>query len=115
MTGFLHEKEFSRTSFLKGGGALIVGFSLAGAGLAGKASAAGPTSAGYLPDATQVDSWLAINADNTVTFKTSQIEIGNGITTGLGMLVAEELDVSMSQIRHSTWDSWQVVNSGSTG
>ena len=27
MTGFLHEKEFSRKTFLKGGGALIVGFS----------------------------------------------------------------------------------------
>ena len=33
MTGFLHEKEFSRKSFLKGSGALVVGFSLAGAGL----------------------------------------------------------------------------------
>ena len=33
MTGLLHEKEFSRRSFLKGGGALVVGFSLAGAAL----------------------------------------------------------------------------------
>ena len=32
MTGFLHEKEFSRKTFLKGGGALIVGFSIAGRG-----------------------------------------------------------------------------------
>ena len=32
MTGFLHEKEFSRKSFVKGGGALIVGFSMLGAG-----------------------------------------------------------------------------------
>src|SRR5262249_31148396 len=56
MTGLLHEKEFSRKSFIKRGGALIVGFSLAGAGLAGKASAVG-TPAGYLPDITQVDSW----------------------------------------------------------
>ena len=31
MTGFLHEREFSRQSFLKGGGALIVGVSIAGA------------------------------------------------------------------------------------
>src|SRR6266446_5100428 len=40
MTGFLHEKEFSRKTLLKGGGALIVGFSLGGASLAGKATAA---------------------------------------------------------------------------
>ena len=39
MTEFL-QREFSRTSFVKGGGALIVGFSLAGAAAAGRASAA---------------------------------------------------------------------------
>jgi nicotinate dehydrogenase subunit B len=110
------KKEFSRKTFLKGGGALVVGFSLAGAATAGKAGAAtAPTSAGYLPDTTQVDSYLTITADNQVIFKTSQIEIGNGVTTGLMMLVAEELDVPVSKVRHGAWDSWQVVNTGSTG
>ena len=38
----LHEKEFSRKSFVKGGGAMIVAFSTLGAGLgAGAAKAAG--------------------------------------------------------------------------
>ena len=32
MTGFMHEKELSRKSFLKGGGALVVGFSMFGTG-----------------------------------------------------------------------------------
>ena len=40
MTGLSHEKQFSRRTFLKGGGALIVGFSLAGAAVAGGAQAA---------------------------------------------------------------------------
>ncbi len=39
MTGLMHEKEFSRKSFVKAGGALIIGFSVAGATFAGKASA----------------------------------------------------------------------------
>jgi len=47
------KKEFSRKTFVKGAGGLVVGFSLAGAAVAGKAGAAGPTSAGYLPDATR--------------------------------------------------------------
>src|SRR4029077_20084193 len=38
MTGLMHEKEFSRKTFLKSGGALIVSFSVAG--IAGKAQAA---------------------------------------------------------------------------
>ena len=114
MTGFMHEKEFSRKSFLKGGGALIVGFSIAGvAGKSAKAAVVNPT--GYLPDTTQVDSWLSVNADNTISFKTSQIECGNGVTTGLCQLVAEELNVPASMVHHPLWDSNNVVNSGTTG
>src|SRR4051812_5511813 len=94
MTGFLHEQEFSRKSFLKGGGALVVGFSLLGSGLAGKAAAAtSPQPTGYLPDPAQVDSWITVLSDNTIAFKTSQIECGNGVTTGLCQLVAEEMNV----------------------
>src|SRR6185503_10445419 len=92
-----------------------VGFSLAGAGVAGRAAAASPTGDGYNPPVNQVDSWLTVNADNTVTFKTSQIEVGNGITTGLSMLVAEELDLAPSQVHHSAWDTYVTVNSGETG
>ena len=39
MTDLLTEKTFSRRSFVKGSGALIVGFSLAGSSFAGKAKA----------------------------------------------------------------------------
>jgi CO/xanthine dehydrogenase Mo-binding subunit len=115
MTGLIPEKEFSRKSFLKGGGALVVGFSLIGAGLTSKAGAAiAPTPAGYLPDPMQVDSFLSVHADNSVGFKTSQIEAGNGATTGLAMIVAEELGVSAAQVRHVGMDSLQVVYSGTT-
>ena len=127
MTGLLHEKEFSRKSFVKGGGALIVGFSIAGSALAGKASAAFPvapaTPAGYNPDLNQVDSWITIGADKTVTLKTSQIEIGNGITTGFLQVLAEELDADMSQMRygmfntnsHDVVDTWVAGSTGGEG
>ena len=66
MTEMLN-KEFSRKSFVKGGGALIVGFSLAGAGAAGKAQARDSPYASNGPyDHEPVDSWLTIHADNTV-------------------------------------------------
>ena len=76
----------------------MVGFSLAGAATAGKAGAAAPTSAGYNPPLTQLDSWLRINADNTINLLTSQGDPGNGISTGFMMVAAEELDVDMSQM-----------------
>ncbi len=109
MTGFMHEQEFSRKSFVKGSGALIVGFSLAGALTAGKASAA------YNPDKTITDAWLTVNADNTVTVKTAHIDPGNGSLTGALMVAAEELNMDLGQLHHSPWDTSILVNSGSTG
>src|SRR5262245_57297935 len=109
------KKEFSRKTFVKGGGALIVGFSLAGAAVAGKADSAAPTSAGYNPDQTQVDSFLTLNSDNTWTIKWGQPEWGHGATTGISMLVAEELDVGMDQVSYPAPDTWVNGNGGGGG
>jgi nicotinate dehydrogenase subunit B len=93
MTGFMHERELSRKSFVKGGGALIVGFSIGGAALAGKAGAVNPA-----PALNMLDSWLTVNADNTVTVLGEKLEYGQGTTTGLRMIAAEELGISMDQV-----------------
>ena len=96
MTGFLHEKEFSRKTFIKGGGAMIVGFSVAGAITAGKAGAVfGPPSMNVL------DQWLTINADNTVTLYLGKEELGQGSTTGLRQIAAEELNMPFEAMRSS--------------
>jgi CO/xanthine dehydrogenase Mo-binding subunit len=116
MTGFLHERELSRRSFLKGGGALIVGFSVAGSALTGKAAALPtPSPSRYLPDPTAVDSWLAVNADNTVTLLTSQPEVGQGTWTGFSMIAAEELDLDLSQMKVARADTNMSVSSGGVG
>ena len=106
MTGFLHERDFSRKTFLKGGGALIVGFSLAGAGLAGKATAAGvdPFASNGV-DQFQIDSWIQIHADNTATILSGGIRQGTGSDTGLLMIAGEELDMDMSQLEFVTADT----------
>ena len=98
MTGFMHEKEFSRKTFLKGGGALVVGFSMLGA-LGGKASAADSPFASNAPtDLSQVDSFIVIHADNTASIMTGGGEHGTGTSTGWLMLAGEELDMDMSQL-----------------
>ena len=106
MTGLIPEKEFSRRSLLKGGGALIVGFSLAGSALAGKASAAAPTSAGYLPNQASIDAWIVVNPDNTITVTSGQGEYGQGTPTGVLMIAAEELYVGMDQMKFAPVDTW---------
>ncbi len=44
--------------------------------------------------------WIRIAADGTITLITGQSEMGQGASTGLAMLVAEELEVDVAQIRH---------------
>jgi nicotinate dehydrogenase subunit B len=108
MTGLLHEREFSRKTFVKGGGALIVGFSLAGAGLAGKAQAA------VTPDPGQVDSWVIINADNTATILSGKVELGQGSSTGLLQIAGEELDMGMRQLKFGRHETGYTPNTGTT-
>ena len=117
MTGFMHEKEFSRKTFLKGGGALIVGFSTLGATFGGKAAKAAGSGSydSFGPfDSQQLDSWLAIHADNTVSMKLGMIELGQGSTTGLLMIAAEELNMDMSQMKMIANDTNLTPNQGGT-
>jgi CO/xanthine dehydrogenase Mo-binding subunit len=108
--------ELSRRAFLRSGGALVVGFSFAGAGLAARAAAAAPspyTSDGPLP-LNQVDSFLAIHADNTATVFSEKVELGQGTTTGTLQIVAEELDLDLSQLQTARVDSNLFANQGAT-
>jgi nicotinate dehydrogenase subunit B len=115
MTGFMHEKEFSRRTFLKGGGVLIVGCSAMGAGLAGKAQAAdSPFASNGSPDLGQVDTFVAIHADNTATIKTGRVELGQGSTTGMLILAAEELDMDVSQLVFARNDTNVTPDTGLT-
>ncbi len=105
---------FSRRMFLKGGGALIVGFSLTGAAVTAEASGAPPDAS--LPiDVDQVDSYLTVHPDNTVTVYHSVMERGQGSGTGMLQIAAEELDVGMHQISHAPLDSSTTPLGGSAG
>jgi CO/xanthine dehydrogenase Mo-binding subunit len=120
MTGFLHEKEFSRKSFLKGGGALVVGVTALGtAGNAMGATGNTPFSkrspADYAPDLNQVDTWLAITADNKVIVTHGEPEFA-GTPTGILMLAAEELDITdMNMMVYAHPESWLNMTGGGGG
>jgi len=130
MTGLLHEKSFSRKSFVKGGGALVIGFSAAGA-LVGNAKAdqivppiadhpsegtfqeRGPQD--YLPNLQSIDSWITLNADNTVTVTHGETELGHGTPTGILMIVAEEMNMNFDQMWYARPESWLNVTGGGSG
>jgi len=113
MSGLISERELSRRSFLRKGGSFVVGVSIAGsaAGLAGAANNPGATVASHTgalagpPDPTQVDSWLQINPDNTVTLFHGWVELGQGTPTAVRMIAAEELGLGFDQVTAAQVDT----------
>ena len=100
----------TRRDFLKAGGALVIGFNLGDVLLAQEHSGAvaGP------PDAKQIDTWLAIHADNTATVYIGFAELGQGNSTALLQVAAEELDMDMSQLKTVRLDTNITPNQGGT-
>src|SRR5262249_28252418 len=109
--------DFSRRTFVKGG-ALIVGLASAGAAQAANdPKAASPSHNGLNPgppDPRQVDSWIAIHADNTATLYSGRVNLGQGTPNGLLMIAGEELDMSMAQLKWVDADSNVTPDSGVT-
>jgi CO/xanthine dehydrogenase Mo-binding subunit len=109
------KKEFSRTAFVKGGGAMFVGLAVGGAGLAGKAQAAESPFASNGPfDLQAVDTFLIVHADNTVSVKSGRVEMGQGSNMGLMMIAAEELDMDIAQMKFVTHDTNVTPDTGGT-
>src|SRR5580693_5260013 len=107
--------RFPRRDLLRAGGALLVGFSLREA-LFGQSHLdnAERTGAPGPPDAKQIDTWLAIHADNTATIFIGFAELGQGNSTALLQFAAEELDLDMSQLKTVRLDTSITPNQGGT-
>ena len=98
----------SRRDVLKGGGALVVSFSLAGAPREAIAQGAKPVTT------TEVDSFLAIDAKGMVTVYSGKVDLGTGIATALPQMVAEELDVPLPMIKLIQGDTALTPDQGTT-
>ncbi len=100
---------FSRRGLLKSGGALIIGFTFGSVlpkrGLAQNAA----------PAAADVDSFLAIHADGSVTIATSHVDVGTGIATAFRQTAAEELGIPVERFTVVEGDTAITPDHGGTG
>ena len=98
----------SRRDVLKGGGALVVSFSLAGALGETLAQGAKPLAL------TEVDSFLAIDAGGVVTLYSGKVDLGTGVATALPQMVADELDVPLNRVKLVEGDTALTPDQGPT-
>ncbi|MEA2907802.1 MAG: nicotinate dehydrogenase subunit [Alphaproteobacteria bacterium] len=120
MTKMERDTAFSRRALLKSGGALVVsigmpvGLELV---LAVNSAHAQGTRPPLTPD--QLSSYIAINADGTVSGYFGKMDMGQGLFTAIGQIVAEELDVPLKAVKLIMGDTATSVDqggaSGSTG
>src|SRR5438132_4587433 len=88
-----HMPQISRRFFITSAaavsGGMALGFHLPG----------GTGSAEAATNPAEVNAWIVIHPDDTVIIRVARSEMGQGITTSLPMLVAEELDCDWSKVR----------------
>ena len=108
----METKTISRRDLLKSTGVLIVGFSFFGTASRVLGQGDGLSVDGM--DPTALDSWMAISKDGTVTVFTGKVELGTGVVTALGQIVAEELDVAFNKVYMESGDTDKAVDQGVT-
>ena len=69
---------------------------------------------GSLQTNRRLSQWLTFHADGHVTVRTGKVDLGQGISTVLAQIAAEELDVSVSRIRMQPASTLQGPNEGMT-
>ena len=120
MTKFEQSSAFTRRAVLLGGGALVISI---GAPVSFETVLSLQTAfaQGAKPPLTpdQLSSYVAVNADGTVSAFFGKMDMGHGLTVAIAQIVAEELDVPFKRVKVFMGDTANSVNqggaSGSTG
>jgi isoquinoline 1-oxidoreductase subunit beta len=106
------DKDISRRTFIRTmagvGGGLILGFHIPKAMAAVVASEPWTTPT----DGVEINAWLTIDTDGTVTIRVPHTEQGQGALTSVSSMVAEELDVPWENVRAVFADMNRHVNDG---
>jgi CO/xanthine dehydrogenase Mo-binding subunit len=102
-----------RRDFLRTSSIVIVSFAFGGP-LPQTAAPQDPA-IGKPIDPREVDSFLAIHADGTVTIYTSKVDVGTGLSIAMTQMVAEELGIPVSRINMVEGDTAVTPDQGGTG
>jgi nicotinate dehydrogenase subunit B len=96
----------NRRSFLKASGALVVAFSVAPESIFAQRLDGASSN--------QLDGWISVNADGSITGYTGKCELGHGLYTAQTQLIAEELSVPFNRVKLIQCDTDLTPDQGTT-
>jgi nicotinate dehydrogenase subunit B len=103
----------SRRQFLQGTGALVVGFTVPSFAPAQRLSGAEPA-LGKTLDTGDVDGFIAVHADGSVTLYSGKVDLGQGLRIAIPQMAAEELGVDVGRIAMLEGDTALTPDQGAT-
>ena len=109
------DTSLSRRDLLKSGAGLIIAFAFDAAvprWASAQTSAAGGEKS---VDPSEVDSFLAIRPDGTVTVYSGKVDVGTGLRIAVAQMAAEELGVRAERITLIDGDTGVCPDQGGTG
>ncbi|GAA3966207.1 xanthine dehydrogenase family protein molybdopterin-binding subunit [Allohahella marinimesophila] len=110
-------EALSRRHFLKGTGAMAIGFSLLPALMPRLVAADTESANGVRPakaSSSDVDAWLLITGRGELVIYSGKVELGTGVETALRQIVAEELLMPMAATRFIQGDTQLTPDQGYT-
>ena len=107
----------SRRDLLKAGGAIIVRFALGSTPFKRAAAQNGgdESALGKPVDTHEVDSFIAVHVDGSVTLYTSHVDVGTGLRIAMPQMAAEELGIPVERVTLVEGDTAVTPDHGGTG
>ena len=104
----------TRREFLQGSGALVISLALPRQGAAQRAPE-GYEALGKALDTSEVDGFLAVQRDGSVTVYCGKVDLGQGLRIAIPQMAAEELGVAVDRIVLIEGDTALTPDQGPTG
>jgi nicotinate dehydrogenase subunit B len=113
------EINYSRRTFLKSSGYLMLGFSIFPAISCKEENAEGLPNYQGIPERPQsgndqIDSWIRLDSKGHATILTGKQELGQGVSIALLQIAADELELDIAQCHLIKADTGQTANEGYT-
>src|SRR5947207_2786592 len=103
----------TRREFLQTGGALVIGFALPASSIA-QVVAGADRALGKPLDVNDVDGFLAVNPDSSITVYCGKVDLGQGLRIAIRQMAAEELGLDVGAITLIEGDTALTPDQGPT-